>query len=313
MESKSLKYFIAVAQYGSISQAAKAMYISQPQLSHIIKSIEEEVGFPLFQRTNQGSSLTRSGEEFLSYCMTLQQDMDNLNRFISQAKHSGARLTVSMTRFSHTAECFNDICSKYDDRESLYLRMHECSTMDVIENVMSGYAGIGVLHFSATESAMMRRNFEIKKLSFREIGSFRPYVCLSRDHPLLQQGSVEELDIRKLLSYGFVRYIGQYEDFLYHISTENGVVDLNDSARIVFVNDRAGQMRLISETNYYTIGIPEFQYQDALYDVASIPLKNCSDHICFGILTKKEKRPSSIERDFMEAVVRRYASLQEQP
>ena len=55
MDSKNLKYFIAVAQYGSISQAAKAMYISQPQLSHIIKSIEEEIGFPLFQRTNQGS------------------------------------------------------------------------------------------------------------------------------------------------------------------------------------------------------------------------------------------------------------------
>ena len=37
------------------------MYISQPQLSHIIKSIEEEVGFDLFQRTNQGVRLTRNG------------------------------------------------------------------------------------------------------------------------------------------------------------------------------------------------------------------------------------------------------------
>ena len=311
MDSKNLKYFIAVAQYGSISQAAKAMYISQPQLSHIIKSIEEEVGFPLFQRTNQGSSLTRSGEEFLNYCVTLQQDMDKLNRFITRTKSSGARLTVSMTRFSHTAECFNDICSKYDDQENLFLRMHECSTMDVIESVLNGYSGIGVLHFSASESALMKRNFEVKKLSFRQVGSFRPYVCLSKDHPLLQSGTVKELDIRDMLTFGFVRYIGQYEDFLYHISTENGVVDLNESARIIFVNDRAGQMRLISETNYYTIGIPEFQYQDALYDVVSVPLKNCSDHICFGILTKKEWRPSPIERDFTDTVCRKYASLNE--
>jgi len=216
-----------------------------------------------------------------------------------------------MTRFSHTAECFNDICSKYDDQENLFLRMHECSTMDVIESVLNGYSGIGVLHFSASESALMKRNFEIKKLSFRQIGSFRPYVCLSKDHPLLQSGAVKELNIRDLLSYGFVRYIGQYEDFLYHISTENGVVDLNESSRITFVNDRAGQMRLISETNYYTIGIPEFQYQDALYDVVSVPLKNCSDHICFGILTKKEWRPSPIERDFTDTVCRKYASLSE--
>ena len=50
MDPKNLKYFVAVAQYGSINAAAKAMFISQPQLSHIIKSIEEDVGFELFQR-----------------------------------------------------------------------------------------------------------------------------------------------------------------------------------------------------------------------------------------------------------------------
>ena len=43
LDTKNLKYFVGVARYGSINQAAKAMYISQPQLSHIIKSIEEEV------------------------------------------------------------------------------------------------------------------------------------------------------------------------------------------------------------------------------------------------------------------------------
>ena len=44
MDESNIKYFVAVAKYGSINQAAKAMYISQPQLSHIIKNIEEEAG-----------------------------------------------------------------------------------------------------------------------------------------------------------------------------------------------------------------------------------------------------------------------------
>ena len=47
MDESNIKYFVAVAKYGSINQAAKAMYISQPQLSHIIKNIEEEAGMPL--------------------------------------------------------------------------------------------------------------------------------------------------------------------------------------------------------------------------------------------------------------------------
>ena len=61
MDIKNLKYFVGVARCGSINKAAKEMFISQPQLSHIIQTIEEEVGFALIQRTSQGSRLTQNG------------------------------------------------------------------------------------------------------------------------------------------------------------------------------------------------------------------------------------------------------------
>ena len=122
MDPKNLKYFVAVAQYGSINAAAKAMFISQPQLSHIIKSIEEDVGFELFQRTSSGSSLTRNGEAFMSHCQIILNEMDSLDRFVSQVHHQGSRLTVSMTRFSHTAVCFNDVCARHEEQENLFLR-----------------------------------------------------------------------------------------------------------------------------------------------------------------------------------------------
>ena len=62
MDIKNLKYFVGVARCGSINKAAKEMFISQPQLSHIIQTIEEEVGFALIQRTSQGSRLTQNGD-----------------------------------------------------------------------------------------------------------------------------------------------------------------------------------------------------------------------------------------------------------
>ena len=132
LDTKNLKYFVGVARYGSINQAAKAMYISQPQLSHIIKSIEEEVGFDLFQRTNQGVRLTRNGESFLSHCQIILEEMNSLDRFINQTHRQGSRLVVSMTRFSHTAVCFNDVACRHQDRESLFLRLRETDSMDVV-------------------------------------------------------------------------------------------------------------------------------------------------------------------------------------
>ena len=67
MDTNNLRYFAAVAQYGSITRAAKAMYISQPQLSHIIKQLEKEMGLTLFRRTSQGTRLTLDGQRILAH------------------------------------------------------------------------------------------------------------------------------------------------------------------------------------------------------------------------------------------------------
>ena len=128
--------------------------------------------------------------------------------------------------------------------------------------------------------------------------------------PLGKTGK-EGIETRDLAEYGFVRYIGQYEDFIYHIATEGGLVDLNESGKIIYVNDRQEQMRLISKTNFYTIGILEFGGQNSLYDVISVPLKDSSEHLKFGIITRRGAQLSSIEEEFIAYVREHYAGLQE--
>ena len=141
------------------------------------------------------------------------------------------------------------------------------------------------------------------------MGRFRPCVSLSADHPLLQQGPVKEIEVSRLLDYGFVRYISQYEGLLYSISLENGIVDLNDSPRIIYVKDRMEQMRVISETSFYTIGIPAFPFQERLFGVVAIPLKGCSESLCFGIITRKDLKPSPVEAEFITAVKQRFSEM----
>ena len=312
MDTKNLKYFVGVAKYGSINAAAKAMFISQPQLSHIIKSIEEEVGFALFQRTNQGSRLTRNGESLLQHCQTILNEMDSLDHFVRQVHRAGSRLTVSMTRFSQTAYCFNDVCKAHQDQENLFLRLHEDSTTNVIDEVASGYSELGVIHFSLKENSLMMRNLENKKLQFIPLAKFKPYVVISAEHPLVRGRDVAELDINELQGYGFVRYIGQYEDFFYNISTQYGLVDLNEFPKIIYVNDRMEQIRLISTTNFFTIGLTKFPYQSSLFNVDNIPLKGCSEHLRFGIIMKEGKKPTGIESEFISAVRERYRALSDE-
>ena len=62
-----LKYIVVIAETGSISEAAKKLYIAQPSLSLAVKELEKELGIVIFSRTNKGVVLSAEGEEFLGY------------------------------------------------------------------------------------------------------------------------------------------------------------------------------------------------------------------------------------------------------
>ena len=56
------RVFYQVARCGNITQAAAALYSSQPNVTHAVKLLEEELGCKLFLRTNKGVQLTPEGE-----------------------------------------------------------------------------------------------------------------------------------------------------------------------------------------------------------------------------------------------------------
>ena len=79
-----------------------------------------------WRRMCQGWEIREWGTDFAKSVETVRRVADEQNAILRLYRH--------------------DI-SKYDEQENLFLRMHECSTMDVIESVLNGYSGIGVLHF----------------------------------------------------------------------------------------------------------------------------------------------------------------------
>lgn len=61
MEIRNLRCFLAVAELGGFTRAAKQMHMSQSNLSHLIKELELRVGVPLFERLGRGVRLTAAG------------------------------------------------------------------------------------------------------------------------------------------------------------------------------------------------------------------------------------------------------------
>lgn len=78
-----LKYFLAMAEEGSLSAAARKLTVSQPTLSRRLTSLEEDVGAELFTRTRSGLEMTALGERLVQYARHMQDDVHSVERLIT--------------------------------------------------------------------------------------------------------------------------------------------------------------------------------------------------------------------------------------
>src|SRR5689334_21597479 len=73
MELRHLRYFVAVAEEENVSRAALKLHLSQPALSRQIRDLEDEIGFPLFERSAKSVALTAAGKLFLTEAKAVLQ------------------------------------------------------------------------------------------------------------------------------------------------------------------------------------------------------------------------------------------------
>jgi DNA-binding transcriptional LysR family regulator len=76
MELRHLRYFVAVAEMENVSRAALKLHVSQPALSRQIRDLEDELGFPLLERSAKSVRLTEAGRVFLTEARAVLQRAD---------------------------------------------------------------------------------------------------------------------------------------------------------------------------------------------------------------------------------------------
>lgn len=128
MDIEILKNFMKIAEKGSICKAAEALHMSQPPLSRQLKSLEDELGIELFERSANGVKLTNRGHLLYSRAASLIAYNDLILHELS-AKSNIIRLGVTTSLIGYSLEYIK----KYRDLHSMRFELSEKNTFELLE------------------------------------------------------------------------------------------------------------------------------------------------------------------------------------
>jgi len=246
MTLQQLKYIIKIVECGSITEAARQLYITQPSLSTAIKELEEELGIEIFYRTNKGVSLTTDGSEFLSYARQIIEQTELLEQRYMGKKPSKKLCSISTQHYAFAVNAFVELLMDLDVDEYEFT-LRETRTYEIIEDVKNLRSEIGIIYLSDFNEKVITKLLKENHLVFNLLFEAEPHVFISSKHPLAGKNSVtlDDLD-----DYPFLAFEqGEYNSF--YFSEE--LLSTVPRKKTIYVSDRATLFNLLIGLNGYTI------------------------------------------------------------
>ncbi|RIX50318.1 LysR family transcriptional regulator [Paenibacillus nanensis] len=246
MTLQQLKYVIEVANRGSMNEAAKRLFISQPSLSNAIKDLEAEMQITIFERTNKGITLSKEGVEFLSYARQVVEQAELLESRYLNAKPSMQHFSVSTQHYAFAVNAFVKLVNEHG-HEEYELALRETKTYEIIEDVKNMRSEIGILYVNEFNGKVIHKLLKSANLQFNSLFTAKPHIFISIKNPLAKQSVVT---IDQLQDYPYLSFDqGEYNSF--HFSEE--ILSTLTHKKSIRVNDRATLFNLLIGLNGYTI------------------------------------------------------------
>ncbi|WP_180994196.1 LysR family transcriptional regulator [Bacillus sp. Marseille-P3661] len=293
MNLSQFQFIYEVAKFGNITAAAQNLYVSQSAISQAITSLEEELGFQIFQRSRAGVVLTKEGRKIVEISKDILdkiQEIKNISKVQDTPLTEDLKVSLTPGFINLTHDTLNFFKRDYPN---MNIEISEKDTVYIIEDIRNKNIDLGLITLPKTEGKLEN------DLAFKAMFSSPMVVCVNKNSPLASKTIISPIELfdQKIVLYTS-RVILDFVDRL--VEKYNGLNILLRSNKLDLVK------KTVIEENCITVVSAAYADNDPTMkngDIVQIGLTGFTqDYITYGWIYSKKHELSSTAKEFLRYI-----------
>lgn len=296
MNTQQLQYLVEIERTRSISQAAANLYMGQPNLSRVLRDIENSLGFTIFERTRKGVRPTEKGTQFLQHAKNILREatfMEQLGPNCAQPN----RFRICLPRSYVYVDLIQKFLRSHVTDKGLDALIRECHPHQAIEFLENGTVEIAVIRYGAEYHDFFLEQAQAKNLTMQILSQSKYEILLSRKNPLTRLST---------LSAG---HLDGYTE-LVHRDSFFCTASPDKTLRQLYTVDRLAQVQLLQTipNSYMWSELLPATILEAM-QLSQHPYENGGTLYQNALLFKPQCAMSPIEKSFLQWITEKHHSL----
>lgn len=262
MTIQQLQYLLEVYRTGSISRAAKNLYVAQSSVSSSISGLESELGFEIFSRSRQGVHPTTQGLRILEQASRI---CESYRIMTQEGQAQNRHVRIGSAAYAPITDAFIRLLTENSERSDIAFSHLTCTAATVVEKLAFFELDVGILltyspHIRSTESLL-----RAKGLCWKVGKNIPAMLRIGPGHRLYHKPDLTLADFANETLVDPPNGGTAYTEFL------KDIMDINPE-RIMLVSEQRTRYRLISEGVAYSVGCKLPEHINQQYGFRCIPL-----------------------------------------
>ena len=202
MRTEQLEQFVRIVDEGSMSEAARKLFVSRSSLSSAMKNLELELGAPLFERVSKGVLLTPFGVDVYHSSIDILKRIGHLKE--STGPRAKTMLNVAHMYNAAANDAFAEFCIR-NNESTLLASVEETGLNGVVSCVAEGFAEVGIIHIFPNGEKITSMVLENNGLEFHQVAENTIFAVVGPKNPLYNRKS-GTVKLEELAQYQMIEH-----------------------------------------------------------------------------------------------------------